>query len=424
MWAMWPGGGAASNPRVRAAKGWAVRRVCFVDDERAILDGLRQVLRRERKAWDMEFHESGPSALDAMRRAPFDLILTDMRMPGMDGARLLEVVSAEFPATGRVVLSGQAEDSALLRASRVAHRFLAKPCEVSQLRATLADWDTLFATFDRGARLGLHPAASRLAIEPDRRAVIVHELARGHIAEAVREGERSPAFVARVLQLVSSGWYGAERTVGSIAEAVRVMGPDLLVRAVADLPDMDGAFASHEASWPAPTVVFALAEAMSSTSDTPECLTAAAWVSDLGARIALAVDPSTLAACARALQQEYRPREEVERECLGATVTEIGAMALAAWRTPGRLVGAVRAPGPWEGGDRRLSAVLAAARALAEEAGRAAGRQDLIAHEIELRYDLVVAMSPEPLPTLTQLRLLALRATELARGEAHTGLPN
>ncbi len=71
--------------------------VLFVDDEQAILDGLRNSLRKERKRWDMSFALGGQQALEAMKQTPADVVITDMRMPGMDGAELLRQIQRDFP---------------------------------------------------------------------------------------------------------------------------------------------------------------------------------------------------------------------------------------------------------------------------------------------------------------------------------------
>ena len=67
----------------------AMRRVLFVDDEPRILEGLRRMLRPQRHEWEMAFAPGGEAALAMMEASPFDVIVSDMRMPGMDGATLL-----------------------------------------------------------------------------------------------------------------------------------------------------------------------------------------------------------------------------------------------------------------------------------------------------------------------------------------------
>ena len=78
-------------------------RILFVDDEANILDGLRNLLRKHRRVWDIVFALGGQAALAEMERAPVDVIVTDMRMPGMDGAALLKKVKEDYPTVARIV---------------------------------------------------------------------------------------------------------------------------------------------------------------------------------------------------------------------------------------------------------------------------------------------------------------------------------
>ena len=76
----------------------------------------------------------GEAALDVMKSETCDVVVSDMRMPGMDGAALLKAVQQEYPDTVRIVLSGHTELEAALRAIPVAHQFLSKPCDAQTIR--------------------------------------------------------------------------------------------------------------------------------------------------------------------------------------------------------------------------------------------------------------------------------------------------
>lgn len=112
-------------------------RIVFVDDERRVLLGIERMLFAMQREWDTVFAESAEAALHAFDEGEVDVIVSDMRMPGKDGATLLREVQLRSPATLRFLLSGHTETAAAMRALEVAHQFLSKPCEPAQLLAAV-----------------------------------------------------------------------------------------------------------------------------------------------------------------------------------------------------------------------------------------------------------------------------------------------
>ncbi|HEU4771446.1 MAG TPA: response regulator, partial [Candidatus Udaeobacter sp.] len=92
-----------------------MKRILFVDDEPKILEGLQRMLRPQRNEWEMAFAPGGEAALAMLAAENFDVIVSDMRMPGVDGAALLETVRANYPGMLRVILSGYTELEASYR---------------------------------------------------------------------------------------------------------------------------------------------------------------------------------------------------------------------------------------------------------------------------------------------------------------------
>ena len=88
--------------------------------------------------WTMEFVSNSPEALERMAAEPFDVVVTDMHMPGMDGAQLLQEVQKRHPETVRFVLSGQSSREAVLRFIGRSHQFLSKPCDIKELKGRIA----------------------------------------------------------------------------------------------------------------------------------------------------------------------------------------------------------------------------------------------------------------------------------------------
>lgn len=112
-------------------------RILFVDDDQFIRKALRRLLMSSRKDWDVEFAKSGKNALELLETQEFSVIVSDMRMPGMDGAELLTRVAASYPKMIRIILSGQSEQDAFEKAAEHAHHYLAKPCSIEELEEAI-----------------------------------------------------------------------------------------------------------------------------------------------------------------------------------------------------------------------------------------------------------------------------------------------
>ncbi len=113
------------------------KRILFVDDERKVLDGLRRTLLSMRSEWEMEFAASGQEALEVMKGKTFHVVVTDMRMPGMDGCQLFEQLKNLHPEVVRIILSEYSDRDLLLNSAGLIHQFLAKPCDAEALKTTI-----------------------------------------------------------------------------------------------------------------------------------------------------------------------------------------------------------------------------------------------------------------------------------------------
>lgn len=110
---------ATSNPRI-----------LFVDDEPEILNGLSRQLRRKRADWDMSFETTPQAALETMRQCPADVVISDMRMPGMTGLELVIAMRELAPRSIYMMLTGTADLTTAVEAINEAEifRFYTKPC--------------------------------------------------------------------------------------------------------------------------------------------------------------------------------------------------------------------------------------------------------------------------------------------------------
>lgn len=178
----------------------------------------------------MSFAGSGQEALDDLSQKPFDVVVSDMRMPGMDGAQLLTEVKKRHPHVARIILSGQSEEGFIIKAVPIAHQYLAKPCEpdllkslvtrTCRLRGLLAD-DAIKRIVCNIESL---PSLSSLYTE------IVEEVQSPNtsIAKLGKIISRDMGMTAKVLQLVNSAFFGLQQHVSNATQAVTLLGTDTI----------------------------------------------------------------------------------------------------------------------------------------------------------------------------------------------------
>jgi EAL domain-containing protein (putative c-di-GMP-specific phosphodiesterase class I) len=142
-------------------------RVLFVDDDASVLDNVRRSLWRE--PFDVFTAGSGQAALELLATQLVDVVVSDEKMPGMGGAELLTRVRELHPDVCRILLSGQADVDAALRAINEARvfRFLTKPCPPPALASCI--WEALRAREERRAA---EQAAARIEARADQRRLL------------------------------------------------------------------------------------------------------------------------------------------------------------------------------------------------------------------------------------------------------------
>jgi CheY-like chemotaxis protein len=153
-------------------------RVLFVDDEPLVIRSLRRTLTGRRVPWEIHFCETGESALAHLGREPFDVIVSDMNMPGMGGAALLARVQEEHPDMARVILSGIADPKQVFQTVPVAHLALTKPFDPLGLIGAISRGIELRALLLRPALRAALGTDGRLPTPPPVYAAITRALAR------------------------------------------------------------------------------------------------------------------------------------------------------------------------------------------------------------------------------------------------------
>ena len=111
-----------------------MKRILFVDDEANVLQGLQRMLRPMRREWDMTFCPGGQEALAVLADESFDVIVSDMRMPGMDGMEVLRRAKKAYPGVQIIMLTGHGSEKDEKEARRLGvFEYLQKPVEFEKL---------------------------------------------------------------------------------------------------------------------------------------------------------------------------------------------------------------------------------------------------------------------------------------------------
>ena len=332
-------------------------RVLFVDDEPDILAELRRTLSSMQGEWEMEFSQGGAQALEVLNASEesFDVVVTDLRMPGMDGARLLDYVRDCHPHLIRIVSSGQSPEdrTASLNAVGLAHQYLSKPCELSTLKSVLEQACALreLLTDHR-----LKQAIARMHTLPSLPAVY-HELMRElQWSDASLKGvgrivARDMAMTAKVLQLVNSAFFGLRQHIADPVQAVIYLGLETLKALALStqvFSQFDRAKLGHlplKALQEHCLMVGALAKRIAETEradrQVVDYALAAGLLHDVG-KLVLAVNHPQLydEAMLLAAEQNIHPHE-MEKQVFGTSHAEVGAYLLGIWGLPNPIVEAL-----------------------------------------------------------------------------------
>jgi len=204
----------------------AMKRILFVDDEPNVLAGLRNALRPQRRHWDMVFALGPEEALTKIAEGAFDVVVSDMRMPHMDGATLLREIKRQQPKAVRMILTGQTEQESVMKSVFIAHMFLSKPCEPDFLKQVVdraCSLNTLLDSEELRAAAGavdLLPAAPKTYVELND-ALMKPNCSVKDVATII---EHDVGLCAKILQLVNSAFFGLPRKIVSLHEAVTYLG--------------------------------------------------------------------------------------------------------------------------------------------------------------------------------------------------------
>jgi len=327
------------------------KRILFVDDEPMLLNGLERSLHGMRKEWEMEFASGGKQALEALARAPFDVVVTDMRMPEIDGAQLLGQIKNKYPNTIRFVLSGQSDRETILRSIGPTHQYLSKPCDVEELKQKVAQAFGLRELLENPT---LKEIVSRMATVPSLPSLYVR------LTEALSQTDITVAKIAsiikqdmgmttKVLQLVNSAFFALPSHISSAHQAVSLLGVDnirAVVLSVHVFSELEGDPDRHLAElWPHSLRTALFARAIVRSEHSPQAVEddtfAAGLLHDVGRLVLASACREQYTQVSERLREAKTSRADAESQTFGCTHSEVGAYLLGLWGLPDSVVQAV-----------------------------------------------------------------------------------
>lgn len=199
------------------------KKILFVDDEKQILKALNRLFMDT--DYEVFTADSGECALEILENEKIDLLVTDMRMPIMDGVALLEQVKSLYPHVLRIILSGYSEKNTILTAlqKNLAKLYVMKPWDNNALLEVIGHiFETEGILSDQNLLQLINTMDELPALKNT-----YHEIMRlmdqgaeiGKIAIAI---EKDPAIATKILHIINSAFY--EVKTGNIKQAITLLG--------------------------------------------------------------------------------------------------------------------------------------------------------------------------------------------------------
>ncbi|HLN25841.1 MAG TPA: response regulator [Patescibacteria group bacterium] len=325
--------------------------ILFVDDDVNILNGLQRMLRSQRDRWSLTFVDSGQKALELIATHNFDVVVSDMRMPDLDGAALLSEVERRSPSTLRVILSGYSEEKSIFRTVGPAHQYLAKPCDPLTIIALMDRAQTMRALLAQPKLRALVAGMRSLPSPPDLYLKLTEEMRREETSlnTVVKLIETDVAMTAALLKLTNSAYFSLSVTIGNVSQAVRLLGLETvrtLVLSVGIFKQFGGnpdLAALVQGLNDYSLTLAHLARQLAKEDGADEVLQSQALCAGMlcciGSMVLLDADPIKYRSSMETFGQIHL--EAAERKIFGATQAELGAYLLGLWGFDDAIVEAV-----------------------------------------------------------------------------------
>jgi HD-like signal output (HDOD) protein/ActR/RegA family two-component response regulator len=203
-----------------------MKRILFVEDNETLLE-LYSIIMSTDPQWQTSLAPNGQEAMKVLTtQAPFNVVVSDMQMPGMSGIEVLSEVRKLQPQAARIIVSGASDQAIAADSLNCTHLFISKPFEAKTLRDTLNRVGSLDAYLKDEKLKGLAGKMRALPSFPKAYMDIIQEMEsdKWTIQSIGALIAKDPAIAAKVLQVANSVAMGQQEQVTDIADAVQVLG--------------------------------------------------------------------------------------------------------------------------------------------------------------------------------------------------------
>ena len=309
-------------------------RILFVDDEPLVLSGIENAMLFADDDWTAHFASSGEEAIALLGVNEYDALVTDMKMPGLTGADVLEHAMANHPGVVRIVLSGEVDTALAARGIPLSHEFVSKPCDPDDLFRVLARVHRTAGTFGCRMVRDVLGSLDRLPSQPGLHLRIQEAIDGNEGADALaRLIETDLAIAASVIKTANSAFYGFRIPAEDVRDAVVRLGAETVSGIVLN---------AEIASW-APAEMRATVASLNSRSTLVAHVvrkliggevgqaSLAGLLHDVGTLVLITQFPDEYGALQQAVDGDPRRAEDLEREMFDTSHAEIGAYMLEMW---------------------------------------------------------------------------------------------
>jgi len=317
--------------------------VLFVDDEKSVLDGLRRSLYGQRNEWNQVFATSGAEALEILARERVAVVVSDMRMPGMDGATLLDRVRTIQPEAVRIILSGFSEREAIFRTIGPAHQYFVKPCTPHALAEAIRRSLGVRQIIRSEDLMALVGGATSIPALPKALTDLFSALQSqdGSTAEVARIISSDTGLTVNLLKLTNSGFFYLPSSISDVMQAVKLLGFEM-VRTLTVLGTVFESFSCtgidclavkqlQKRSLQIGLLARRIAESDRLDPHEIDLIQCAGMLSHVGSLLLFAKCPVQMADLRNTLDRSGGGIVVAERNALGACHAELGAALLGLW---------------------------------------------------------------------------------------------